>query len=86
MRPGRIFASALARHVHASGLRHKATGRVRNAEMRYDRRFPKGACFIERRAAGGLRIISPDESECINVQESDEGRLFKYTDGKGERN
>lgn len=78
-RPGRIYANALARHVHANGLRHQATGRVRDAERRYDRVFPKGACLIEP-SSHGLRILSLDESECINVAASDEGRLFKYTE------
>lgn len=79
MRPGRIFASALAKHVHADGLPHKATGRVREAEILYDRAFPKGACLIETAWDGRIRLIAPDDSQCIHVAPSDEGRLFRYT-------
>jgi len=77
-RPGRIYASALAKFVHAAHLRGKATGRVRDAERRYDVAFPGGACVIEAAHDGGLRIVSPDESEVINVRPADEGRLFRY--------
>lgn len=80
MRSGRIYASALARHVHAAGLRFKATGRVREAERLYDAAFPKGACMIETAHDGGLRLISPDESQVINVSPTDEGRLFRHVD------
>jgi hypothetical protein len=78
MRKGRIYASALARHVHANGQRHQATGRVRDAEMLYDKKFPAGGCLIEPAPNGQLRILSPDESMCINVAASDEGTLFRY--------
>lgn len=77
-RPGRIYASALAAHVHASHLRHKATGRVRQAEQLYDRAFPAGSCTVEE-SPTGLRLISPDESQVINVPAGSEGRLFRYT-------
>lgn len=82
MRQGRIFGNALARYVHADGQRYQSTGRVRAAEMRYDKSFPKGACLIEPAPGGRLRLISPDESECINVTPAHEGRLFKYTDSR----
>ena len=77
-RPGRILAGALARHVHAHHLRHKATGRVREAEILYDRAYPKGACSVEVAHDGRIRLISPDGSQCIHVDASDEGRLFRY--------
>lgn len=78
MRAGRIYGSALARHVHANGQRHQSTGKVREAEMLYDKKFPHGACMIETAHDGQLRILSPDESMCINVKASDEGLLFRY--------
>ena len=80
IRHGRIYASALAKYVHANGLRHQATGHVREAEMRYDRAFPQGRCTIEPPPDGRLRLISPDESQCIQVPPETEGRLFRFTE------
>ena len=78
MRNVLVYVNALARYVHASGLRGQSTGVVRNAEVLYDKAFPCSRGLIEPAPNGKMRLISPDESLCFNVKPSDEGYLFKY--------
>lgn len=73
MRPARIFANALARHVTGQST----TGRVLDLTRLYDAKFPGCRAFIEP-SPGGVRIISPCESVVINASAADEGRLFRY--------
>lgn len=81
--PGRVRVGALAKYVHASHLRHKATGRVRCAEIAYDEVFPSGACILEQTHSGDWRVLSLDESVCINVKAADAPGLFRIIRSDG---
>jgi hypothetical protein len=73
-----IYVTAMAQHVHAQGLRHKATGRVRDAETRYDRVLKNGFVDAEETHDGNIRLVSADGSLVFNVRPQDEGTLFRY--------
>lgn len=71
-----IFATAMAKWaLQAKG----ATGRVRDAEMRYDRIFPKGACIARRAWDGTFQIATLDDTPYFaNIPAHLEGIVFKF--------
>lgn len=77
MKIGFVMINALARHVHANGMRHQATGRVRDAEKKYDRAFKGAKCLIEDvRHSGEVRLWNMDQTMCFNLKPEHEGRIF----------
>lgn len=72
-----VYVSALAKFVHARGQRFQCTGRVRDAEQKYDRHFIGTRGLIEP-TSDGVRLVSPDGALCFNLPASSEGQLFRY--------
>jgi hypothetical protein len=71
-----VYVNALARYVHARGMRFQATGNVRAAEQKYDRHFHKAIGIVER-TKDGFRLTSEDGALCFNLPADAAGKLFK---------
>jgi hypothetical protein len=78
-RPVYVMVTALAQEVHAKNQRHKATGRVRTAENKYDKAFGTFSRNAEvRKTKDGYQLRDRAETLLFNLPPNAKDRLFKY--------